>query len=29
MLKSARVLRAARGWETPSDHVPVTVDIEL
>ncbi|HEX9836069.1 MAG TPA: exodeoxyribonuclease III [Alphaproteobacteria bacterium] len=28
-LKSARVLREARGWDTPSDHVPVTVDVEL
>jgi exodeoxyribonuclease-3 len=26
-LKSARVERAARGWDAPSDHVPVTVEI--
>ena len=26
-LLSARVLRAARGWPQPSDHVPVTVDL--
>lgn len=26
-LKAARVERAARGWASPSDHVPVTVDI--
>ena len=28
-LKSATVLRAARGGEKPSDHVPVIVDFEL
>jgi len=28
-VRDARVLRAARGWEKPSDHVPVTVDLEL
>jgi len=27
--RDARVLRAARGWEKPSDHVPVTVDLAL
>ncbi len=27
--KSARVLKSARGWEGPSDHVPVTLDFEL
>ena len=26
-LGAARVLRAARGWNTPSDHVPVVVDL--
>lgn len=26
-VRDARVLRAARGWEKPSDHVPVTVDL--
>jgi exodeoxyribonuclease III len=26
-LKEARVLRQARGWEAPSDHVPVVVEI--
>ena len=26
-LKSARVLRRARGWPRPSDHVPVTVEL--
>jgi exodeoxyribonuclease-3 len=25
-VKSAQVLRAARGWQAPSDHVPVVVD---
>jgi exodeoxyribonuclease-3 len=28
-LRDAVVLREARGWEQPSDHVPVTVDLEL
>lgn len=28
-LVSAEVLRAARGWPSPSDHVPVTVEIAL
>ena len=28
-LQSASVLRDARGWEKPSDHVPVLVDINL
>jgi exodeoxyribonuclease III len=28
-LRSASVLKAARGWERPSDHVPVTVRLEL
>jgi exodeoxyribonuclease-3 len=26
-LRAARVLRRARGWPQPSDHVPVTVDL--
>jgi exodeoxyribonuclease-3 len=25
-LRSAQILREARGWATPSDHVPVIVD---
>jgi exodeoxyribonuclease III len=29
MLKDARILREARGWEQPSDHVPVIVDVEV
>jgi len=28
-LADAHVRRDARGWEAPSDHVPVTVDLEL
>ncbi len=28
-LRGAEVRREARGWEEPSDHVPVTVDLEL
>jgi exodeoxyribonuclease-3 len=28
-LKSATVLREARGWEKPSDHVPVAVDFDF
>jgi len=28
-LAGAEVLRAARGWDRPSDHVPVIVDLEL
>ena len=28
-LRSAKVLRAARGWERASDHAPVIVEIEL
>ena len=28
-VRDAQVLRAARGWEKPSDHVPVTVDLTL
>ncbi len=28
-LRAAIVLREARGWDTPSDHVPVTVDIDI
>jgi exodeoxyribonuclease-3 len=28
-VRDARVLRAARGWEKPSDHVPVAVDLAL
>ncbi|HVO03126.1 MAG TPA: exodeoxyribonuclease III [Candidatus Cybelea sp.] len=27
-LKTARVLRESRGWDQPSDHVPVLVDID-
>ena len=27
-VKSADILRAARGWENPSDHVPVTIELE-
>ncbi len=27
--KTARVLKSARGWEGPSDHVPVTLDFDL
>jgi exodeoxyribonuclease III len=27
-LRGAQVLRAARGWPQPSDHVPVTVDLD-
>jgi len=28
-VRDARILRAARGWQKPSDHVPVTVDLDL
>lgn len=28
-LLRVEVLRAARGWPQPSDHVPVTVDLEM
>lgn len=28
-LRSAEVVRAARGWEKPSDHVPVIVELDL
>lgn len=28
-LRGVQVLRAARGWPQPSDHVPVTVDLDL
>ncbi len=28
-LKEMQVLREARGWERPSDHVPVTIQLEL
>ena len=28
-LKGASILREARGWPQPSDHVPVTVDLEV
>ncbi len=28
-VRDARVTRDARGWEKPSDHVPVTVDLEI
>jgi len=28
-LKDAAIMREARGWEKPSDHVPVWIDIEL
>ena len=28
-LRGAEVLREVRGWDRPSDHVPVTVDIDL
>jgi exodeoxyribonuclease III len=28
-LRRATVTRAARGWEQPSDHVPVTVELEV
>jgi exodeoxyribonuclease-3 len=28
-IRDAHVLREARGWEKPSDHVPVTVDLDL
>lgn len=27
-LRSAEIVREARGWDTPSDHVPVIVDLE-
>ena len=27
--RSARVLKTARGWDGPSDHVPVIVDLDL
>jgi exodeoxyribonuclease-3 len=27
-LRGAQVLRAARGWPQPSDHVPVTIDLD-
>lgn len=29
MLKDAHILREARGWEQPSDHVPVIVDLDV
>jgi exodeoxyribonuclease III len=28
-LRGAAVMRAARGWEQPSDHVPVTVELQI
>ncbi|TVQ41242.1 MAG: exodeoxyribonuclease III [Geminicoccaceae bacterium] len=28
-IRDASVLREARGWDKPSDHVPVTVDLDL
>ena len=28
-LRDAMVLREARGWEQPSDHVPMTIDLEV
>jgi exodeoxyribonuclease-3 len=28
-LRDATVLREARGWEQPSDHVPVSIDLDL
>lgn len=28
-LRDARVFRDARGWERPSDHVPVSVDLDI
>jgi exodeoxyribonuclease-3 len=28
-LKNASVFREARGWEKPSDHVPVTIDLDI
>ncbi len=28
-LRNAQITRAARGWEQPSDHVPVTVELEV
>ena len=28
-IKNATILREARGWERPSDHVPVTIDIHI
>jgi exodeoxyribonuclease III len=28
-LKSADIMRDARGWDNPSDHVPVTVTLEM
>jgi len=28
-LRNAEITRAARGWEQPSDHVPVTVELEV
>ncbi len=28
-LRDAAILRAARGWDKPSDHVPVWIDIEI
>ena len=29
LLKKHKVLRDARGWERPSDHVPVIVDFDI
>ncbi len=28
-VRAASILRAARGWEKPSDHVPVSVDLDV
>jgi exodeoxyribonuclease-3 len=28
-LKDASVFREARGWEKPSDHAPVTIDLDI
>ena len=28
-LSSSAIMREARGWEKPSDHVPVTVTLSL
>jgi exodeoxyribonuclease-3 len=28
-LKSSAILREARSWERPSDHVPVMIDLEF
>ena len=28
-LRDATITREARGWDQPSDHVPVTIDLDL